>query len=211
MHEAREVPGEDRQYDQTDHEQPGAGGEIGEQWRRNEADDNPVNVVEPVQRDQRRTDPGNYRQRLADKAASKGEYRRKPNHPKDGKVETVHDATPTRRCRGSGPNGDRSGAKRSTSSFRWPIGAVSSPAATPASRRFPRRIGVHASAKPSLAASLSRASVWPTGRTSPERAISPNTTVSVGTGVSVRAETSAAATARSAAGSTMRNPPATLR
>ena len=66
-------------------------------------------------------------------------------------------------------------------------------------------------AKPSFAASLRRASAWATGRTRPDRPISPKTTVSAGTGVSVSAETSAAATARSAAGSLMRRPPATFR
>ena len=56
-----------------------------------------------------------------------------------------------------------------------------------------------------------RASRWPTGRTSPPRPISPNTTMSCGTASSASDDTTAAATARSAAGSPMRRPPATLR
>jgi hypothetical protein len=71
--------------------------------------------------------------------------------------------------------------------------------------------GALLAAKPSFAASLSRASACPTWRISPERPISPNTTVSAGTGSKLKAESSAAATARSAAGSLMRKPPATLR
>ena len=62
-----------------------------------------------------------------------------------------------------------------------------------------------------MAASRSLASRWLTGRTSPPRPISPNTTMSAGTGSSDRDDTTAAATARSAAGSPMRKPPATFR
>ena len=72
-------------------------------------------------------------------------------------------------------------------------------------------VGANAVRKPSLAASFRRASRWPTARTSPPSPISPNTTMSAGTGVSASDEISAAATARSAAGSAMRRPPATLR
>jgi hypothetical protein len=71
--------------------------------------------------------------------------------------------------------------------------------------------GVKALAKPSFCASLSRKSVRPTARTSPESATSPKATVSRGKGASASAEISAAATARSAAGSVMRKPPATER
>ena len=50
-----------------------------------------------------------------------------------------------------------------------------------------------------------------TGRTAPESEISPKYTASAGSGALASEETSAAATARSAAGSLMRRPPATLR
>ena len=71
--------------------------------------------------------------------------------------------------------------------------------------------GASARAKPSFAASFNRASPCVTGRTSPDNPISPKATARRGAGVSVSEETSAAATARSAAGSATRKPPATLR
>ena len=59
---------------------------------------------------------------------------------------------------------------------------------------MPRRAcGISEVANPSLAASFSRASVWLTGRTSPDRPISPNTTASFGTASPVKDESSAAA------------------
>src|SRR5262245_22011937 len=78
------------------------------------------------------------------------------------------------------------------------------------SRRL-RRGGTRASVKPSLAASLSRWSRWPTARTSPLSPTSPKLTRCSGIGVPERAETRAPATAKSAAGSVIRRPPATLR
>jgi hypothetical protein len=71
--------------------------------------------------------------------------------------------------------------------------------------------GTSALRKPSFAASRSRASRWLTGRTSPPSPISPNTTMSPGTCSSASDDTTAAATARSAAGSLIRRPPATFR
>ena len=71
--------------------------------------------------------------------------------------------------------------------------------------------GATAVSKPSLAASFNRCGVRGTGRTSPVSPISPNSTVSAGTGCLEIEDTSAAATARSAAGSLSRRPPATLR
>ncbi len=76
--------------------------------------------------------------------------------------------------------------------------------------RFLDGVAVMAVLKPNLAASFSLASERPTGRTSPDKLISPNTTLSLGKGTSKAEEAIAAATARSAAGSFMRNPPATL-
>ena len=74
-----------------------------------------------------------------------------------------------------------------------------------------RRGGAQAASKPSFAASLSRKPAWLTDRTSPASPISPNITVSAESGWSSAADIRAAATARSAAGSPMRRPPATLR
>ena len=71
--------------------------------------------------------------------------------------------------------------------------------------------GTIAPLNPSFEASLRRTLLWLTGRTSPERPISPNTTTSAGTGTPVIDDTNAAATAKSAAGSLIRNPPATFR
>ncbi len=68
-----------------------------------------------------------------------------------------------------------------------------------------------AEVKPNFPASFKRDSVWATGRSAPDSEISPNTTVSVGRAASSRALSSAQATARSAAGSVTRRPPATLR
>ena len=65
--------------------------------------------------------------------------------------------------------------------------------------------------KPSFCASFSRASACATWRTSPDRPTSPKNTMPGSVGRSVAAEARAAATARSAAGSVMRRPPATLR
>ena len=73
------------------------------------------------------------------------------------------------------------------------------------------RAGAMARVKPSLAASFKRTSGWLTGRTSPDRLISPKQAVPSGIGLSLIEDISAAATARSAAGSPMRRPPATLR
>src|ERR1700730_183697 len=207
---ARQVSGNDRQQDQSDHEQSDTGDEVGEQRRRDEPSDQPIDIVEPIERDQRRPDPGYDRQGFAHEAAGKGKDRRECDHPEDAEIDSVHDAATIRRWPSDWPRSACLGANRSTSSLRCPIAAISNPAAAAVPRRFPRPLGIQASAKPSLAGSFSRASVGPAGRTLLERAISPNTTAS-GTGVSVSAETSAAATARSAAGSTMRNPPATLR
>jgi 4-hydroxyacetophenone monooxygenase len=72
-------------------------------------------------------------------------------------------------------------------------------------------IGTMAQSNPSLVASLRRASIWLTARTSPARPTSPNTTVAGATAVSNAEEIRAAATARSAAGSLIRRPPATFR
>jgi hypothetical protein len=71
--------------------------------------------------------------------------------------------------------------------------------------------GASARANPSFAASLRRAAVYATGRTAPDKDISPKYTASAGSGALASEETSAAAAARSAAGSWMRSPPATLR
>jgi len=71
--------------------------------------------------------------------------------------------------------------------------------------------GANACSKPSFAASLRRNPASETGRTSPDREISPKAMLVAGTGCSDNAETRAAATARSAAGSDKRYPPAMLR
>src|SRR5271169_6054857 len=211
MNEARQETCQNRQPDQRNQEQPCAGDEVGQQRRRHETHHNGVGGTEPVECNHCRPDPGGDRQRLAYKAAREREHRRKRDDHENGEINGVHDTTPTRPLTRVGSNGARLGDMRATRSLRCPIATVASPAPPPASRRLTPPLGTHAWAKPSLAASLSRASLWPTGRTSPDSAISPKTTVSAGTGVSRSAETSAAATARSAAGSAIRKPPAMLR
>ena len=64
---------------------------------------------------------------------------------------------------------------------------------------------------PSFAASFSLAAIWPTGRIAPDKATSPQITVSLGIKMPVSEEIRTAAAARSAAGSTMRKPPATFK
>ena len=64
--------------------------------------------------------------------------------------------------------------------------------------------------KPRRSASASRRGAWGTWRISPPRPISPMTIVSASTAQSLRAPAIANATARSAAGSETRTPPATL-
>src|SRR5262249_60768716 len=166
-------------------------------------------AIEPVKGDRRCTHPGNDREHLAHETAGESEDRRERDDRDDREVEGVHCAISLRVRRRGACRADR----RVANSLKCPIASTFNPDSS--ARERPalglRRSGIQAVPKPSLAASLRRASVWPTGRTSPERAISPKTTVSAGTGVSVNAETRAAATARSAAGSTIRSPPATLR
>src|SRR5215469_14683381 len=72
-------------------------------------------------------------------------------------------------------------------------------------------LGMNACLNPSLAASLSRASAWGTGRMSPESEISPKKTLSRGRGCPPRDEISAAAATKSQAGSEIFRPPAILR
>ena len=62
--------------------------------------------------------------------------------------------------------------------------------------------------KPARRASATRRSLWLQDRSPPVRLISPNTAAPAGSGVSRCAEAIASATARSAAGSSMRIPPA---
>src|SRR5260221_195233 len=122
-------------------------------------------------------------------------------------------AAPDRAAGGARLRGARRGSPASGST-RWRRCRISRRATAPADSRSlprPRKGGTSAAVKPSLPASLRRASAWPTGRTSPDRPISPKITVSAGIGRKLSADTSAAATARSAAGSAMRKPPATLR
>ncbi len=71
--------------------------------------------------------------------------------------------------------------------------------------------GIVARSNPSLDDSLRRTSGCATWRTSPARPISPKNTVSAGSGTVLSALINAAATAKSAAGSLMRIPPAMFR
>src|SRR3954453_6731355 len=198
-----------------------------------------IDPAEPVNRDRGGADPGDDRKRLAHEAARKGKDRRQDDDRDDADIEPVHRvilaASPLSRhpCRVAmtrgapaggirfalcGEKSRRAGAGDSSapSSLKCASGTVASPSIAPglparADCLAEGRTGTQACVKPSLAASLSLISACATGRTRPDSAISPNTTMSGGTGISVSAETSAAATARSAAGSTMRNPPAMFR
>src|SRR6185437_6003398 len=154
--------------------------------------------------------PSNDRQRLLDEAAGEGEHAGHHDHRHHGEVEAVHRTTPGG-ARGRDGRRGSPPSNRSTRSRRWRISRRATPPVGSRSLPRPRKRGTSAVVKPSLPASLRRASACPTGRTSPERPISPKITVSAGTGRRLKAETSAAATARSAAGSAMRKPPATLR
>ena len=79
-------------------------------------------------------------------------------------------------------------------------------------RRWPPRMrGRTAALKPSLWASLRRKGACRTARTAPDRAISPKKTRSGASASWPTDESRAAAAARSAAGSVIFNPPATLR
>ena len=139
-----------------------------------------VGPAEAVKRDRRGADPGDDRERLAHEAAREGKDRRQHDdgrrrryrasssrHHDPGRAgrrtfflaRSVTDpAVPRRRRRES-----------STSSLRCPIGTVLSPSPRPPCRARDGSTGTQASAKPSLAASLSRASACATGRTRPDR------------------------------------------
>ena len=99
-------------------------------------------------------------------------------------------------------------------------GAASSPAriaarsvSAPSTRILPCAgvpAGATTRASPSFAHSSSRRSAWAAGRRRPVRPISPKAAVAARTGRRRAAEAIASATARSAPGSSMRTPPATL-
>ena len=103
----------------------------------------------------------------------------------------------------SGPIRPRAGPSASRMSR-----ATTSPAAR--GPRSPRMVPVTSRSKPSREASRRRRSARTAARSRPDSATSPASTVPSRTGRSRRLEASAMATARSAAGSSMRRPPATL-
>src|SRR5690606_15062984 len=157
-----------------------------------------LDILKGIERDQGRRDPAADRQQLAHDAAAERQQPRDDDDRDDDEIEGVH----------RGPSG--SVANRRTSSARCLSARVSRPSA-PRPRAARRLAGRMARLKPSFAASLMRLSIWLTGRTSPDSPSSPKTTVPAGNGWLVREEMTAAATARSAAGSLMRRPPATFR
>ena len=71
--------------------------------------------------------------------------------------------------------------------------------------------GIKPCSKPSFAASFSRVSACGTWRNSADKATSPKKTARAGNGLALTDDTSAAATAKSAAGSAIRRPPATFK
>src|ERR1700690_3147039 len=87
-------------------------------------------VVVSVKGDETGADPGDDRQCLAHKAAREGENRRQADDRNDADIERVQEATVPRRTwrRRS------AGARRSTSSLRWPTGSI----VMPSLERWPR-------------------------------------------------------------------------
>ena len=78
-------------------------------------------------------------------------------------------------------------------------------------RIFLLNFGINPCSNPNFVASLSRVSACGTWRNSADKATSPKNTARAGRGFALTEDTSAAATARSAAGSAIRKPPATFK
>ena len=144
-------------------------------------------IREGVERDERGADQAAIDSASRTKPRAIGEIARQDDDADDDEIEMRHDAAGPRLAPGAVPyprTSRRAGADaRARAGDAVDIAAFWPPPLADAAP--PRGAGVTAVAKPSFAASLSRASAWPTGRTSPERPISPKTTVSAGTGSTV--------------------------
>src|SRR5581483_8216172 len=99
--------------------------------------------------------------------------------------------------------------RTSNSCSRDATPVAAAPSAGPSPRAFPA--GRTQRRNPCRPASRSRAAARPTARTSPVSPTSPHTTTSAASARPRAEEATAATTARSAAGSSMRSPPATFR
>src|SRR6516162_1388952 len=164
-----------------------------------------LGIGETPDRGQGGRDPGADGEHLAHQSAPEGEEGGDQHHADDGEIDDVGGKA----VQSAPPRGAPRPPSRAMSSERWAMDARLRPLA--GVLRRPPSGGIKASVKPNFSASFRRWSIWLTGRTSPPRPISPKTTVPAGIGRASREERRAAATARSAAGSPTRKPPATFR
>src|SRR4051794_39132666 len=119
--------------------------------------DQSVSPAEAVKRNHAGSNPGDDRQRLAHKAARKGENRRQGDNADYREIEQVHGAVASRCAPACGPGWwpggwmRRRGAgdKRATSSLKCPTGTLASPSVVFGAlrARAAGRSGVQASAK----------------------------------------------------------------